>query len=126
VRVNRLDPSESDITRGERQQQVLDAIGHKLTRPRTLTRMPWIGDDVARPLTTDLSAWQLAQLGWRKFRSGRTLHCRLGGDAVTIGGQSFISSSEDNRNVISMFLGTSAPQPPRPGSGLYGPGCIRR
>jgi LCP family protein required for cell wall assembly len=126
VRVNQLDPSESDITRGERQQQVLDAIGHKLTRPRTLMRMPWIGDDVARPLTTDLSAWQLAQLGWRKFRSGRTLHCRLGGDAVTIGGQSFISSSEDNRNVISMFLGTSAPQPPRPGSGLYGPGCIRR
>jgi len=66
------------------------------------------------------------QLGWRKFRAGPTLHCRLGGDPVTIGGESFISSSEDNAGVISMFLGTSAPQPPRPGSGLYGPGCLRR
>jgi polyisoprenyl-teichoic acid--peptidoglycan teichoic acid transferase len=126
VRVNRLDPAESDVTRGERQQQVLDAIGHKLTRPTTLVRMPFIGDEVVRPLATDLSAWQLMQLGWRKFRAGPTLHCRLGGEAVTIGGESFISSSEDNASVIAMFLGTSAPQPPRPGSGLYGPGCIRR
>ena len=126
VRINQLDPAESDITRGERQQQVLDAIGDKLTRPGTLARLPSIGGDVVRPLATDLSAWELIQLGWRKFRAGASLHCRLGGDAVTFGGESFISSSEDNRNVIAMFLGRSAPQPPRPGSGLYGPGCTRR
>lgn len=126
IRVNQLDAAETDITRGERQQQVLDAIAHKLTRPGTLARLPLIGDELLRPLASDLSAWQFIQLGWRKFRSGRTLQCRLGGDAVTIGGESFLSSSEDNRSVISMFLGTSAPQPPRPGSGPYGPGCIRR
>ena len=33
-------------------------------------------------------------------------------------------STEENRNVISMFTGDSAPQPPPPGSGTYGPGCV--
>lgn len=126
VRMNKLDPGESDITRGERQQQVLDAIGEKVTQPGTLARMPTIGDDLLRPLATDLTAWEFIQLGWRKFRAERTIHCRLGGEAVSIGGQSFLDPSEDNRNVIAMFLGVTAPQPPRPGSGLYGPGCIRR
>jgi LCP family protein required for cell wall assembly len=126
IRTNKLDPGESDITRGERQQQVLDAIGEKTTRPTTLARMPFIGDELLRPLATDLTAWEFIQLGWRKFRAERTIHCRLGGEAVSIGGQSFLDPSEDNRNVIAMFLGVTAPQPPRPGSGLYGPGCIRR
>jgi hypothetical protein len=26
--------------------------------------------------------------------------------------------------VILMFLGVSAPQPPLPGSGAFGPGCV--
>lgn len=126
IRVNQLDPRESDITRGERQQQVMDALAGKLTSPGTLMRLPTLGEDLMRPLATDLTAWQFVQLGWRKFRAGRSIRCRLGGDAVSIGGQSFLDPSEDNRNVIAMFLGVTAPQPPRPGSGLYGPGCIRR
>lgn len=126
IRTNQLDPRESDITRGERQQQVLDGIAGKVRRPTTLVRMPFIGDDLTRPLATDLSTWEFLQLGWRRFRAARTIHCRLGGDAVSIGGQSFLDPSEDNRNVIAMFLGVTAPQPPRPGSGLYGPGCVRR
>ena len=123
IRENRLDPSESDVTRAERQQQVLDGIAAKVKSPRTLIRMPWIGDDLARPLATDLSTWEFIQLGWRRVRAGRTIHCRLGGDAVSIGGQSFLDPSEDNRNVVAMFLGVTAPQPPRPGSGPFGPGC---
>lgn len=126
IRTNLLDPRESDITRGERQQQVLDGIASKVKEPTTLIRLPAIGDDLARPLATDLSTWEFLQLGWRRFRAGRTIHCRLGGDAVSIGGQSFLDPSEDNRNVVAMFLGVTAPQPPRPGSGLYGPGCVRR
>ena len=54
----------------------------KLVGPGTFLRLPFIGDDLAKPLTTDLSAGQLAQLGWVRFRAnaGRALHCRLGGD----------------------------------------------
>jgi LCP family protein required for cell wall assembly len=126
IRENKLNPSESDITRGERQQAVMTAITRKLTSPGTALRMPFIGGKLLKPLATDLSAGQFAQLGWLRFRASdsRTLHCRLGGEGSSIGGQSFIVPTEENRNVIAMFTGASAPQPPLPGSGPYGPGCI--
>jgi LCP family protein required for cell wall assembly len=123
IRENQLDPAENDITRGERQQAVLDAITDKLTSAGTLARLPFIGDDLLRPLATDLTTGQFVQLGWMRFRAGTTVHCRLGGTPSTIGGQSFIVPTEENRNVIAMFRGTSAPQPPPPGSGTFGPGC---
>ena len=126
IRENQLDPTESDLTRGERQQQVLQATMHKLTSVGTFTRLPWIGDDVLAPLTTDLTASQFLQLGWvmKRGDSGRTLHCRLGGTAAEIDGQSVIQPTEENFAVIHMVLGDSAPQPPLPGSGPYGPGCV--
>jgi LCP family protein required for cell wall assembly len=125
IRENRLDPSESDFTRTERQQRVLEAIGAKLTSFGTLFKLPFVGDDLLKPLSTDLSAGQFLQLGWLRFRapSGRALHCRLGGQGTTYGGQSVIEPSEDNRQVVGMVLGVTAPQPPAPGTGLYGPGC---
>ena len=88
--------------------------------------MPLIGDELVRPLTTDLSAGELVQLGWvwRRASDERSLHCRLGGSGSDIGGQSVIVPPEENRNVLSMFVGASAPQPPLPGSGPFGPGCI--
>jgi LCP family protein required for cell wall assembly len=126
IRENRLDPSETDITRGERQQAVLQAITSKLTSPGVLARLPFLGDDVTAPLTTDLTSWEFLQLGWRKFRASEpsTLRCRLGGDAETVNGQSILRSGEENRNVIAMFLGVSAPQPPPRGAGPFAPGCI--
>jgi LCP family protein required for cell wall assembly len=126
VRENSLDPSESDVTRAERQQQVLQAISSKLTSPGILVKLPFMGSDLAKPLSTDLSAGQMAQLGWVKLRapSDRALHCRLGGTGSFAGGQSVIEPSEDNRNVLAMVVGRSAPQPPAPGSGPYGPGCV--
>lgn len=126
VRQNQLDPNESDITRGERQQAVSQAIGDEVVSFGTFVRGPFIAGDLVRPLATDLSAGQLVQLGWRKFRtpdSGR-LRCRLGGVAFTEGGVSYIQGSEENRSVIAMVTGQSAPQPPPPGSGPFGPGCV--
>jgi LCP family protein required for cell wall assembly len=124
IRENRLDPSDNDITRAERQQQVTQAIADRLVSVGTFLRLPFSGDELLRPLATDLSANQLLQLAWVKFRAGETIRCRLGGDPETIGGASVIRSSEENRNVISMFLDESAPQPPRPGTGTFGPGCV--
>ena len=34
------------------------------------------------------------------------------------------TATEENFGVIHMFTGDSAPQPPLPGSGPYGPGCV--
>jgi LCP family protein required for cell wall assembly len=124
IRENTLDPAENDLTRTARQQAVTQAVLSKLTSVSALARMPFDGTSFVKPLATDLSTWQLIELGWVKFRSssGSTLHCRLGG---TSSGTSDIIPSEDNRNVLLMFLGKSAPQPPPPASTAdpFPPGC---
>lgn len=122
VRKNELDPSESDVTRIDRQQQVTQAIEDKVTGFYGFTRMPFFGDDLVKPLATDLSANELVQLGWVRFRASQTLSCRLGGSLADIGGASVILGSEDNAEVIQMVLGESAPQPSPPGQPLE-PGC---
>ena len=48
-------------------------------------------------------------------RSQDRLLTAAGGDIV---------GSEDNIAVIAMVTGQSAPQPPRPGGGLFAPGCF--
>jgi LCP family protein required for cell wall assembly len=127
IRTNQLDPSDSDISRTSRQQAVADALGNEIASFGTFLRLPFMGDSLAAPLATDMSAWELAKLGWVRFRanSGRSLRCRLGGDPATVGGESVILGGEDNVAVISMFLGRSAPVPPPKGT-LYGAGCTRR
>jgi len=124
VRENRLDASENDLTRGARQQAVVEAMTDKLVGPGTFVRLPFIGGDLAKPLTTDLSAGQLVQLGWVRFRANpsRALHCRLGGEPQSIGGESVLIGTEENTAAIAMFTGRSAPQPPPPGT-TYGAGC---
>jgi LCP family protein required for cell wall assembly len=125
IRENLLNPNESDFTRGERQQAVIEAIANKATSFSTFIKAPFIGDDLVRPLATDLSAAQILELGWVKKRtpsSGR-LNCHLGGTIADIGGQSFVIGSEENVSVIAMVTGKTAPQPPPPGSGPFGPGC---
>jgi polyisoprenyl-teichoic acid--peptidoglycan teichoic acid transferase len=126
IRENQLDPSESDITRGERQQQVMRAVLRKLLGFSTFLKLPFDGSDLLEPLTTDLSAWQFVQLGWVMKRAGQkdALHCRLGGTATSIGGASVIVGTEENLSVVQMVTGRSAPQPPPPGSGPFGPGCV--
>ena len=121
VRVNQLNPSDSDISRGAHQQQVLQAAMSKLASAGTFFRLPFSGGDLMKPLSTDLSTMQFVQLGWLKFRAGSTLHCRLGGRSL---GDGFITGDQENINVIQMVLGNSAPQPPPPVDGPYGPGCV--
>ena len=123
IRENVLDPSETDFARGRRQQQVVQATASKVTGFWNALRMPFLAGKVVKPLATDLSAWQLLQLGWAYARAekGNALHCRLGGDGETIGGESVIVGSEDNPATIAMFLGKSAPQPP---TGQFSPGCV--
>jgi polyisoprenyl-teichoic acid--peptidoglycan teichoic acid transferase len=122
IRENQLDPRDTDITRGGRQQAVLRAAMHKLLGFGTFVKLPFEGKTLLKPLTTDLSAWQFAQLGWvmKRASDSNALHCRLGGTAA--GGD--IVGSEDNIAVIAMVTGQSAAQPPRPGEGLFAPGCV--
>jgi polyisoprenyl-teichoic acid--peptidoglycan teichoic acid transferase len=119
IRENRLDPAETDFTRQARQQAVTQAVLSKFTSFSTLLGLPFDGGSVVKPIATDLSTWQLVELGWVKFRSssGSAFHCRLGGDFGP-GGSG--APSEDNLGTIATFLGKSAPQPP---ASTFGPGC---
>jgi LCP family protein required for cell wall assembly len=127
IRTNQLDPSDTDISRTTRQQAVAEAVGGKVAGLGTFLRLPFMGDSLAAPVATDLSAWDLAKLGWVRFRADdkRALHCRLGGQPSTIGGQSVLVGTEDNVEVISMFLRRSAALAPAKGS-PYAPGCTKR
>jgi LCP family protein required for cell wall assembly len=124
IRQNRLDPSETDLARARRQQQVVQATADELTSFGSAIRLPFIGGDVTKPLATDLSAGQVLQLLWTYFRAdkGKALHCRLGGDPATVGGESVLLGSEDNISVVAMFTGRSSPLPPPEGL-PYAPGC---
>ncbi len=121
IRVNRLDPSWTDIKRAANQQQVMQAVLGKLDGIGTFFRLPFDGSSLIAPLATDLSTNQLIQLAWVKYRAGTTLHCRLGGEDL---GGGYLTSTPHNFGVIQMVLGNSAPQPPPPGSGPYGAGCV--
>ena len=127
IRTNQLDPSETDVTRTGRQQAVAEAVGNEIASFGTFLRLPFMGSSLAAPLATDLSAGELAKLGWVRFRadSKNSLRCRLGGESGTIGGESVIIGGEDNAGVVAMFLGRSAPVAPAKGD-LYGAGCTRR
>ena len=125
VRKNSLNPGDSDITRGERQQRVTQALMGKITGVSGFLHMPFWGDDVVKPLATDLSTNELLQLTWvRKRASGsKTLKCHLGGTPAFVGDASVLESSEDNALVIAMITGKSAPQRPPKGQ-LFAPGCF--
>jgi len=121
IRENRLNSSDSDISRGVRQQQVMQATLSKLAGVGTFFRLPFKGGDLMKPLSTDLSTNDFIQLAWVKFRAGTTLHCRLGGRDL---GDGYLQPSENNIQVIQEVLGNSAPQPPNPADGPFGPGCL--
>jgi LCP family protein required for cell wall assembly len=121
IRENRLNPADSDISRGVRQQQVMQATLSKLASVGTFFRLPFSGGDLMKPLSTDLSTNDFIQLAWIKFRAGTTLHCRLGGRDL---GDGYLQPSENNIYVIQTVLGKTAPQPPNPADGPFGPGCL--
>jgi LCP family protein required for cell wall assembly len=127
IRTNQLDPSDTDVSRGGRQQAVAEAVGDEIASFSTFLRLPFAGSSLAAPLATDLSAWELAQLGWVRFRAdaSKSIHCNLGGDPATIGGESVLIGSEGNAEVVSMFLRRSPPVAPPKGM-PYAPGCTRR
>ena len=99
----------------------MQATLSKLASASTFFKLPFDGSSFLAPLSTDLSTWDFMQLAWVKFRAGSTLHCRLGG---TLDGNGYITSTEENIQVIQEALGNSAPQPPPAGSGISAPGCV--
>src|SRR5262249_43354213 len=129
VRKTALNPADSDVSRTERQQLVLQATLKKMTSLSTLAKLPFVGDSLVKPLATDLSTFQFMQLGWA-YKRGHALHCRLGGTPETLpdGESVIVSEGDDKERVILTVLGKTAPLAPRPPPGPGGPpsgrGCV--
>ncbi|MBD0316925.1 MAG: LCP family protein [Thermoleophilia bacterium] len=126
IRHNRLDEGESDITRGQRQQRVLQGLTDKVVGVGGFLRMPFIGDDLVEPLATDLSTGELLELAWVRWRAAdnKTLRCTLGGEPADVGGSAVLQPSEDNALVIAGILDAdSRPPDPRPGD-PFSPACF--
>jgi LCP family protein required for cell wall assembly len=121
IRENQLDPAWTDFKRSQNQQAVMQATLAKLASPTRFFSLPFDGSSLLAPISTDLSTWDFMQLAWVKFRAGEVVHCRLGGSAT---GNGYITGTEENIQVVQEVLGNSAPQPPAPGTGLFGPGCV--
>ena len=126
IRENRLDPSETDLDRSRRQQQVIQATADKVTSFGTALKLPFNGG-THRQAARDRSQRGPGACSSAGRTSGRTrsnaLHCRLGGEPGSADGQSVIFGSEDNVATIAMFTGRSAPLPPPKGL-PYAPGCV--
>jgi LCP family protein required for cell wall assembly len=126
IRENQLDPGESDITRAERQQRVVQGLTDKIVGVGGFFRMPFIGDDVVEPLAMDLSTLELLELTWVRWRASdkATLRCRLGGTPSSANGASILQLSEDNPKIVDMVTNPdAAPQPPPKGQ-PFAPGCF--
>ena len=126
VRKNVLNPGDTDISRTERQQQVLQAVLGKMTSVSNLVKLPFNGSKLVKPLATDLSTAQFLQMGW-VYKRGHALHCRLGGTPTTLpdGESVIVAEGDDKEYVLQAVLGKTAPLPPRPGEERYGAGCVK-
>jgi LCP family protein required for cell wall assembly len=62
TRENRCNPSENDLTREQRQQQILNAIKSKLMSPSTFFRLPLASWDAPKVLRTDMGGPTLLTL----------------------------------------------------------------
>lgn len=113
VRRNALDPSDSDVSRGQRQQAVIRALRERLTSPAGILRLRTVAGALGGAFATDLSLGEIGQLAWVDQRASRRLRCNLGGTPSSLDGQDvLIPDGSGNRRVLGEFLGEQAVQPP--------------
>jgi LCP family protein required for cell wall assembly len=127
VRENRLDPNESDLTRGQRQQRVFSAIADKVVGFTSVRKPGTTAKAVMGPITTEITPAQFLAFGLGRgwTTSSSRLHCRLGGEIDMIGGQSVIVGDDTNRAVVRMFLGKQEPLRPDTHTNQFAGGCTR-
>ncbi|MGA0122084.1 MAG: LCP family protein, partial [Gaiellales bacterium] len=112
VRRNALDPSDSDVSRGQRQQAVIRALRERLTSPGGVLRLRPVAGALGGAFATDLTVGEIAQLAWVDQRASRRLRCNLGGTPAPLDGQDvLIPDGAGNRRVLGEFLGEQAVQP---------------
>lgn len=105
VRMRKVD---NDFFRMARQQQVVQALQKKLTARGDLLRLPWIGQKIMRATATDLSARQLIELAYLKWRTPQSKNVKLvmQGTPTYIGGVDYVVSDRAaNLRMVKRFEG---------------------
>lgn len=122
------DARETDLTRAQRQQAVVNAIIEQLVSTDSLLHPRKVPRAVVQPLITDISASQMIAFGVGKAwaKSDNVLRCRLGGDQDFEDGQDVIRPGDENRATIRMWLGRQAPVAPNLAVNPFAPGCVRQ
>ena len=111
VRKNELDQTDSDVSRGQRGQQVIAAIRGKLASPGSIFRLRRVGETVADPLATDLTANEILQLGWVSWRAQRDAAVQPRRRSVTENGAALLRpDGGDTARVLGEYLGKTAVQ----------------
>src|SRR5207247_288342 len=62
MRENPCNPRDSDLTRGQHQQQVLNALKSALISPRTFFHLPWVSWQAPKTIRTDMGGPSLMAL----------------------------------------------------------------
>jgi LCP family protein required for cell wall assembly len=113
VRRNILSATDSDVSRGQRQQLVVAALRDRLSSPAGILRLRGVAGAVGEAAATDLSLGEIAQLAWVDRIASRRIRCNLGGTPAPLDGQDvLIPDGAGNRRVLGEFLGEQAIQPP--------------
>jgi len=125
VRENALNPNDSDFTRGARQQQVIDAVLHKLTSFDSVLHPKRNPRAAIKPVTTDITESEMIAMVFGKTWAKHTVHCRLGGDISMVNGASVIvGDRERNGAVMRMWLGDELPVKPNLKANQFDAGCF--
>ena len=107
IRKNILNPSDSDITRGQHQQLVIQAIRSKLASPGGLLRLRNVATSLKGAFATDLTLAQLLEYGYLDARASTRLRCNLGGTPAPIGGQDVLVPDGAGKDRKSTRLNSS-------------------
>ncbi len=105
VRVRHCD---SDIQREERQQVFLSALKSKIISAGDIWKAPWSAASLVKALATDMSATDLAQLGWLEMTLSQSKrdHWVLPGTPQMINGGAYIVNSPIQSAAIKRaFMG---------------------
>ena len=89
---SRIRHVDNDFMRMGRQQQVVQALEAKITRPRNILHLPWTGAEFLKGVGTDLSTRQIMELAYLDWRAkgARQHKTVLMGTPEWIGGGSYV------------------------------------
>jgi LCP family protein required for cell wall assembly len=107
TRKNECHPSEDDIARIKRQQQILNAIKSRLTSPTTFFRLPLVSWDAPKAVRTDMGGFSLLGLFATMETAGSPATRVLqpsGEETLANGGSGLVVSDQERRAEVSRFL----------------------